>query len=190
MVEQEPFKLLVQGSSPCAPTNVMIDKCIKCNTKIPDERVHLGYRECVECSSIEAYSAHIVYPHKTGAFVQPVSQETKNNLDRLDRRGVTTKTSRHYKTIVKKKSKDSDKTAERIKNRTSSIDNIKLIPYDEVLKLVMNYYDERGYHPTIEYLEELNRNGDIALKQRAEIQDLVVERYLQPSPRALQRKFN
>ena len=47
------FKSLVQGSSPDNPTNVMIDKCIKCDTKIPDERVHLGYRECVECSSIE-----------------------------------------------------------------------------------------------------------------------------------------
>ena len=56
--------------------------------------------------------------------------------------------------------------------------------------MIMDYYENRGYHPTIEYLKELNRNGDIALKQRAEIQDLVVERYLEPSPRALQRRFN
>ena len=118
-----------------------------------------------------------------------MDRETRDNLDRLDRRGITAKTSRHYKTIVKKKSKDSDKTAEVRRYRISSSDNIKLIPYDEVLKLVMNYYDERGYHPTIEYLKELNRNGDIALKQRAEIQDLIVERYLEPSPRALQRKY-
>ena len=54
----------------------------------------------------------------------------------------------------------------------------------------MDYYEDRGYHPTIEYLKELNRNGDIALKQRAEIQDLVVERCLEPSPRALQRKYS
>ena len=66
----------------------MIEKCIKCDTTMPDERVHLGYRECVECSSVEPYSAHVVYPHKTGAFVQPVSSETKKNLDRLDRRAV------------------------------------------------------------------------------------------------------
>ena len=75
---------MVQGSSPCAPTNVMIDKCIKCDGNIGDERVHLGYRECVECSSVEAYSAHVVYPHKTGAYVQPVSSETKKNLDLLN----------------------------------------------------------------------------------------------------------
>ena len=55
---------------------------------MPDERVHLGYRECVDCSSVEPYSAHVVYPHKTGAFVQPVSSETKKSLNRLDRRAV------------------------------------------------------------------------------------------------------
>ena len=66
----------------------MNQNCSKCDTKIADERFHLGYKECVECSSIEPYSAHVVYPHKTGAYVQPVSSETKKNLDRLDRRAV------------------------------------------------------------------------------------------------------
>ena len=66
----------------------MIENCAKCDTTMPDERVYLGYRECVECSSVEPYSAHVVYPHKTGAYVQPVSSETKKNLDRLDRRAV------------------------------------------------------------------------------------------------------
>ena len=67
----------------------MIENCSKCNTKIPDERVHLGYRECVECSSVEPYSAHVVYPHKTGAIVQPVQEDTKRNIQRLDRRSST-----------------------------------------------------------------------------------------------------
>ena len=58
----------------------MIEKCIKCDATMPDERVHLGYRECVSCSEVEPYSAHVVYPHKTGAFVQPVSKETKKNF--------------------------------------------------------------------------------------------------------------
>ena len=66
----------------------MNNNCVKCDATMPDERVHLGYQECVECSSVEPYSAHVVYPHKTGAFVQPVSSETKKSLDRLDRRAV------------------------------------------------------------------------------------------------------
>jgi hypothetical protein len=66
----------------------LIGKCIKCDTTMPDERVHLGYRECVSCSEVEPYSAHVVYPHKTGAFVQPVSSSVKKDLQRLDRRAV------------------------------------------------------------------------------------------------------
>ena len=149
----------------------------------------MGYDVCVGCSTEQKKVGHVIYPHKTGAFIQVMDRETRDNLDRLDRRGITAKTSRHYKTIVKK-SKDLDKTAKVVRNRPSSLDNIKLIPNDKLLKMIMDYYEDRGYHPTIEYLKELNRNGDIALKQRAEIQDLVVERYLEPSPRALQRKYS
>ena len=165
-------------------------QCKKCDVNIPKARSEMGYDVCVGCSTEQKKVGHVIYPHKTGAFIQVMDRETRDNLDRLDRRGITSKTSRHYKTIVKKKSKDSDKTAERIKNRISSIDNIKLIPNDQLLKMVMDYYEDRGYHPTIEYLRQLNRDGDIALKQRADIQDLVVERYLEPSSRALQRRFN
>lgn len=165
-------------------------QCKKCDVNIPKARSEMGYDVCVGCSTEQKKVGHVIYPHKTGAYIQVMDRETRDNLDRLDRRGITSKTSRHYKTIVKKKSKDSDKTAERIKNRISSIDNIKLIPNDQLLKMIMDYYEDRGYHPTIEYLRQLNRDGDIALKQRAEIQDLVVERYLEPSPRALQRRFN
>ena len=164
-------------------------QCKKCDVNIPKARSEMGYDVCVSCSTEQKKVGHVIYPHKTGAYIQVMDRETRDNLDRLDRRGVTAKTSRHYKTIVKKKSKDLDKTAKVVRNRSSSLDNIKLIPYDELLKMVMDYYDEWGYEPTIRYLKELNKNGDIALKQRVQIQDLVVERCLEPSPRALQRRY-
>ena len=164
-------------------------QCKKCDVNIPKARSEMGYDVCVGCSTEQKKVGHVIYPHKTGAYIQVMDRDTRDNLDRLDRRGVTAKTSRHYKTIVKKKSKDLDKTAKVVRNRPSSLDNIKLIPYDKLLKMVMDYYDEWGYEPTIRYLKELNSKGDIALKQRAEIQDLVVERCLEPSPRALQRRY-
>ena len=167
-----------------------MSSCKKCDVNIPKARSEMGYDVCVNCSTEQKKVGHVIYPHKTGAYIQVMDRETRDNLDRLDRRGITSKTSRHYKTIVKKKSKDLDKTAKVVRNRYSSLDNIKLIPYDELLKMVMDYYDEWGYEPTIRYLKELNSKGDIALKQRAEIQDLVVERCLEPSPRALQRKYS
>ena len=67
-----------------------MNKCKKCNVQLEDQRAHLGYTECLDCSEVEAYSAHTVYPHKTGGYVQPVSKTTSNNLKRIDRRSVGT----------------------------------------------------------------------------------------------------
>ena len=55
---------------------------------MPAHRIHLGYSECTDCSSVKKYVSHTIYPHKTGAWVQPVSEEQSENLSRLDRRGV------------------------------------------------------------------------------------------------------
>ena len=59
---------------------------------------------CVKCSDTEKYSAHIVYPHKTGAFVQPVSKTSSKNLKRIDRR--STGSTRTAKGIFKDNSWD------------------------------------------------------------------------------------
>ena len=38
-----------------------MNKCIKCDVDLDKQRAHLGYTECLECSDVEAYSAHTVY---------------------------------------------------------------------------------------------------------------------------------
>ena len=60
--------------------------CRSCSAGLDSSRVQLGLFTCIECSDTEKYSAHVVYPHKTGAIVQPVQEDTKKNLQRLDRR--------------------------------------------------------------------------------------------------------
>lgn len=74
-----------------------MNKCQKCSVELDNTRAHLGYTECLECSDVEAYSAHTVYPHKTGGYVQPVSKTTSNNLKRMDRR--STGNVRKYKSV-------------------------------------------------------------------------------------------
>ena len=51
-----------------------MNTCIKCDVEMDDYRLHLGYKECTDCSEEEKYSAHTVYPHKTGGYVQPVTK--------------------------------------------------------------------------------------------------------------------
>ena len=165
--------------------------CTECNNKIPNERYHMGYTTCVHCSTEEKVSCHTIYPHKTGAFIQVISKEQSENLNRLDRRGYSgVKKARNYKSIIKQKSEDLDKTAKVVRNRFSSVNNINHLDYDNALNQVMDYFNEWGYEPTLKYLHELNRSGDIPLTTRIKLQDVITERYLKPTPRALQRQFS
>ena len=164
-------------------------KCSMCSSNVPQGRIDMGYTICVDCSTEEKVSCHMIYPHKTGGYIQVVSKEQSDNLNRLDRRGVSVKSAKHYKTIIKKKSKDSDKTAEVVRHRSSSSDSIIHTPYKDALKQVLDYYDEWGYQPTLQYLRKMNSSGDIPLMTRVRIQDMITEMYITPTPRALSRKF-
>ena len=79
--------------------------CSRCNTEVPQARIDMGYTIWTDCSTEEKVSCHTIYPHKTGGYIQVVSKETSDNLNRLDRRGTGgVKTAKHYKpfTIEKK----------------------------------------------------------------------------------------
>ena len=156
-------------------------KCSMCEKNIPKERVELGFTICIKCSTEEKKLGHIIYPHKTGAYIQVVDKSTHNDLNRLDRRGGSSKTAKHYKSFSVDKPKPilfKDKKCTKVYTK-----------YDVALELVNNYYEKWGYEPTLQYLRKLNSSGDIPLMTRVKIQDIITERYLNPSPRALRRKF-
>ena len=178
-------------------------KCSMCSVDIPQGRIDMGYTICTNCSTEEKKVGHIIYPHKTGAYIQVVDKKTHENLNRLDRRGYKPKTARHYKEF---KVEEEKPRPIRKPQDTSSIVHTS---YDDALDKVMSYYEEWGYEPTLKYLRQLNSSsdfdtdedyqrylrqlnssGDIPLSTRVKIQDIVTDRYLQPTPRALARKFN
>jgi hypothetical protein len=161
-----------------------MNKCSRCNVEMDDARVDMGYTICVLCSTEDKVSCHTIYPHKTGGYIQVVSKEESENLNRLDRRGTSKKTARHYKEFKV----EEVPTPKPIRRQDTS--SIVHTPYDKAYQQVMSYYDEWGYEPTLKYLRVLNSSGDIPLLTRVKLQDIITDRYLQPSPRALQRKFN
>ena len=156
--------------------------CSRCNTKVPQGRIDMGYTICTECSTEEKVSCHTIYPHKTGGYIQVVSKEQSANLNRLDRRGTSVKTSKHYKPFVVEKKEESKQFSNRRCNKVYT-------KFDVALKQVLDYYDEWGYEPTLKYLRGLNSSGKIPLMTRVRIQDMVTDMYLTPTPRALKRKF-
>ena len=157
--------------------------CSLCNIDVPQERIDEGYTICTKCSTEEKVSCHTIYPHKTGGYIQVVSKEQSANLNRLDRRGTSVKTARHYKSFEV----DTINKPKPIKRYRC---NKVYTSFDTALKQVMDYYDEWGYEPTLKYLRGLNSSGEIPLMTRVRIQDMVTDMYLTPTPRALIRKFN
>ena len=60
-------------------------KC-KCNNQIPEGRLRLGFKVCVNCSSVEAYGCAPVINHKTGNSIQIMSSEDARKIAKLTRR--------------------------------------------------------------------------------------------------------
>ena len=141
----------------------MIQNCVKCDATMPDERVHLGYRECVSCSEVEPYSAHVVYPHKTGAFVQPVSSSVKKDLQRLDRRAVkvggkiNAPQAREWKMPEPKVIKEPKPQEKVYYNHTS---------FSDSFKQCIDTYKRKGYVVTLNYLKQLFKKNKITMQTK------------------------
>jgi len=158
--------------------------CSLCSKDVPQPRIDEGYTICVECSTEEKVSCHTIYPHKTGGYIQVVSKEASENLNRLDRRGTsTTKSAKYYKPFIVKEKEEPKVYRSR---RCTKV----YTPYDTALKSVLDYFDEWGYEPTLRHLRQMNSSGEIPLMTRVKIQDVVTDMYLEPTPRSLVRKFN
>ena len=66
-------------------------KCKKCNKDIVQGRVDLGYKVCVDCSTIEFYSTIAITYHKTGNTIQIMSKKQSKRIRKLtERRGYGT----------------------------------------------------------------------------------------------------
>ena len=65
-------------------------KC-KCKQQIPQGRLRLGFKVCVNCSSIEAYGCAPLINHKTGNSIQIMSKSDAEKIGKMtQRRGYGT----------------------------------------------------------------------------------------------------
>jgi len=60
-------------------------KC-KCKNIIPNGRLRLGFKVCIECSTIERYGCAPIINHKTGNTIQIMSSEDAAIVAKLTRR--------------------------------------------------------------------------------------------------------
>ena len=163
-----------------------MNTCIKCDNQIDDHRYHLGYTECVECSDTEKYSAHQVYPHKTGGYVQPVSSTKKKHLDSIDRRSSSGV--RPAKGIMKDnswdrwlkkyyESKDNPKPKRKVVWKTPKVNYLSV---SESESLVRKYYNDWGYQPTLDYCKELYLDDKISMVMKNQLTNMVTDQQMLP----------
>ena len=168
-----------------------MDKCSVCEKNLPNERIHLGYTECLDCSEVDKYSSHTVYPHKTGGYIQPMSVEQSDNLKRLDRRSSGGSASK-AKGIVSDNSWDrwleeylnpkEDKPKFTPKPTPLPI----YIPIREAMQNVIDKYESRGYEAAYELTQSLYTGDKISLMDKSKITNELTEL---ESMSVKQRKF-
>jgi hypothetical protein len=168
-----------------------MDKCSVCEKNLPNERIHLGYTECLDCSEVDKYSSHTVYPHKTGGYIQPMSVEQSDNLKRLDRRS-SGGSARKAKGIVSDNSWDRW-LAEYLKPKedkpkfTPKPTPLPLyIPIREAMQDVIDKYESRGYEAAYELTQSLYTGDKISLMDKSKITNELTEL---ESMSVKQRKF-
>ena len=61
-------------------------QCNCCDSLIPQGRVDLGYKPCVNCSTTEQYGCIPITYHKTGNTIQIMSQSDAAHIARATRR--------------------------------------------------------------------------------------------------------
>ena len=167
-----------------------MNKCSLCEKDLADERIHLGYKECLDCSEVDKYSSHTVYPHKTGGYIQPMSVEQSDNLKRLDRRSVGGE--RKAKGIVSDKSWDRW-LAEYLKPKedkpkfTPKPTPLPIyIPIREAMREVLDKYEDRGYQAAYSLTQSLYTSDKISLTDKSQITNELTEL---ESMTVKQRKF-
>jgi hypothetical protein len=153
----------------------MSSSCLKCDNKMPDERVHLGFRECVECSSVEPYSAHVVYPHKTGAYVQPVSSSIKKDLDRLDRRAVKVGGKMSAPNVKEWTMPEPKVIKEPIPQKEVHYNHQT---FSQCFKGCLDTYINKGYVVTLSHLKKLFKHNKISLITKNELVDYLTTIHL------------
>ena len=164
--------------------------CLGCEIDLPNERIHLGYTECLDCSGEDKYSSHTVYPHKTGGFIQPMSSEQADNMKRLDRRSVGGE--RKAKGIVSDNSWDrwlkeyltpkEDKPKFTPKPTPLPI----YIPIREAMREVLDKYEDQGYQAAYSLTQSLYTSDKISLTDKSKITNELTEL---ESMTVKQRKF-
>jgi hypothetical protein len=126
-------------------------KC-ECGKIVPEKRADMGYKNCVDCSTVEKYGAVDVIYHKTGNTIEILSAEDARKINELTKRrgfgsiasmrsgsgggGISVGASRNYPTRA-----DFEKVGE------EAMKEYEAFGVKEAIKVIDTYYSKEKITP-------------------------------------------
>jgi hypothetical protein len=140
-------------------------KCKNCDKDIPQKRIELGFKKCVNCSDTEKYGVVDVVYHKTGNTVEIMDAKSAEAINKAAKRsgyGV-------MRGMTKGGSKSISTYNPNGKNKgtgasTSFVGNE--IGFNKVGEKAMLFFEIAGIDSAFEVIEKAFKNMEINLYQR------------------------
>jgi hypothetical protein len=140
-------------------------KCKNCDKDIPQKRIELGFKKCVNCSDTEKYGVVDVVYHKTGNTVEIMDAKSAEAINKAAQRsgyGV-------MRGMTKGGSKSISTYNPNGKNKgagasTSFVGNE--IGFNKVGEKAMLFFEIAGIDSAFEVIEKAFKNMEINLYQR------------------------
>lgn len=145
-------------------------KCTKCKNEIPAKRVELGYKDCVDCSTTEAYSCVDIVYHKTGNTIQVMDKETADAINKLSRRSGFG--------VMRGMLGGSGKSEKYDTVKISKVEPVIVYTkenFDKVGAETMDILEIDGYEVAYRYIYKSHERGFINTLQKNKLVDIIKE---------------
>ena len=131
-----------------------MDYSCKCGKTVPQKRYEMGYKNCVECSTVEKYGCVDIVYHKTGNTIEVMDAESAEKIAKLSKR-------RGFGSMVSLRGSSGGKTS----NSSSVSFSSKRIPtkedFEKVGEVVMKEYEACGIKYALEAIEKFLKKEEI-----------------------------
>jgi hypothetical protein len=148
-------------------------KCKDCDKEIPQKRVELGYKKCVDCSDTEKYGVIDVVYHKTGNTVEITDAKTAEAVNKAAKRsgygvmrGMTkcgSKSSSAYNPNGISKNKGKCVSTAFVGNQVS---------FEKIGEKAMLFFDVAGIDAAFEVIEKAFKETEINIYQRNQLRQI------------------
>lgn len=138
--------------------------CTSCGNSIPSKRVSMGFKTCIQCSTVDKYGAVNIIYHKTGNTIQVTDQETSKRMSKLGDR-------KRFGSVLKRGS-SGGYNPKNVKIGCSTVQIGSDVSYTAVGERAMFYFETFGYDKAISTIDKAQKDYEINTSQANKLKQL------------------